>query len=631
VKFCFVSDFYSPSIGGTQVLSQQICESFLEKGHQVEVVTSCDSQRKEEQYNYKIFQLENLNFQNSSIFRDNNYDTVFVLADLFSPTLLTINTGEIKNSVLILNLDENVYSWYKSARIPNIDTIIEKIKSYTSVVSFCKGAPVNKFLEENKIKYSFIPNFSRDTRNTKKLDFDIKEKLKIEKNKKIIFNHGLIEERKNQLYLCEVFSNSSLIDDYVLILLGSPRGVYDNIYLDKINKIIEEKKLQDSIKIVKGTSNKSIIDTFLDTADIFVLPSKAEGLPLVLLEAMSSNLPWISTPVGGVPQVFRELNGGKVLKNINFSSLELEKAVNEVSSSKSSRKEWEENFTKNVIIKKYEEVVNLKKKYIKNKKMKISFANQVYNEPQAIDNYLSSCLQFSDILDEVFIINHRSSDNTLQIIENYKQRYDQAGIKLRWETETRDFSKDFTIADLFGNAVEKCENEIVFRHDADFIFGESYRLMIEDAVRFLTDKKIYACGYEIPVVSQFIENNSGVVTEHGPCYLHVAVPRVFKKSKTVCLQNHVKGKYEWFYPKDKECASWKIIPLQRQSILSVNIKDKERMEIRKTMNTFFEDIYSGKVTGKWLQQGSLRKEEEEQNKTDSSLKKINIVGDKFEW
>ena len=42
---------------------------------------------------------------------------------------------------------------------------------------------------------------------------------------------------------------------------------------------------------------------FLNAADIYVQPSRSEGLCLSILEAMAMKLPVISTPVGGVPEV----------------------------------------------------------------------------------------------------------------------------------------------------------------------------------------------------------------------------------------------------------------------------------------------------------------------------------------
>ena len=626
MKLAFVSDFYYPSIGGTQILCQNVAEWFMGQGHEIEILTSPDPSR--EKLQYEVHEFSGGSFQGSNIFLEKNYDVVLVFADILSPSITSLNPGDSRKSILILNLDENVYRWIQEGKIKDVDQRVERIKRFSHVVSFCQGAPVNKFLDENNIKYHFIPNFSRDILNGQKSDKITKEALGI--TKKIIFNHGLIESRKNQLELMRAFLNSKLTEEYQLVLLGSPRGNIDNQYFKECKKLADS---SDSITMIKGTNNQVIINSLLRISDAYVLPSTAEGLPLVLIEAMSAGLPWVSTPVGGVPVVFGHLKGGKVLESFDLYSLE--EAIREVEG-RNSREEWESSFTVSRAGEQYSELFILEEdlsktiKYLK--KHKISFANQVYNEPEAIGNYLRSCLQFAGIVDEVYIIDHRSSDNTLEVIKSFEKQYKQAGIKFRWKTESRDFSKDFTHGDLRTDAVYSCENEIVFNHDADFVFGSGFLKTMRDCINAFRSDNVYACSYEVPVVSGDLSMKDGVVDKFSWCNMHVHVPRVVKKSKSVCLQKHVGGKYEWWYPKNVENAKWFQCVHYRNSILSIENKSEDRLALRKTMNTYFEDLASGKVTGKWLDSQNLRAETESWSIDDRIQNKINnINGEEYEF
>jgi glycosyltransferase involved in cell wall biosynthesis len=115
---------------------------------------------------------------------------------------------------------------------------------------------------------------------------------------------GKIGERKGAFDLISAFSAIPLAqrENAELVIAGDGEGT-------KARHTIEQLNLTQSIRILDWVDEQQR-DELLARADVFVLPSYNEGLPMALLEAMSWGLPVITTPVGGIPELISTAKNG---------------------------------------------------------------------------------------------------------------------------------------------------------------------------------------------------------------------------------------------------------------------------------------------------------------------------------
>jgi len=77
----------------------------------------------------------------------------------------------------------------------------------------------------------------------------------------------------------------------------------DGTYLEPMKQLARRVGLAGHARFVGALPPAEAVYRFLDETDLFVLPSRPEGLPRAMIEAMARGCPCIGSTVGGIPEL----------------------------------------------------------------------------------------------------------------------------------------------------------------------------------------------------------------------------------------------------------------------------------------------------------------------------------------
>jgi glycosyltransferase involved in cell wall biosynthesis len=166
---------------------------------------------------------------------------------------------------------------------------------------------------------------------------------KLNKEEPYILSIGTSQPRKNLLSLVRAFSQISNKIPHKLVLAGPPGSDQQTI-----DELIRTEGLESRVSCLGYVSDNDK-DILLNNADLFVYPSVYEGFGLVILEAMSYNVPVITGNNSALPEAAGDAailvdvkNTTKIAESIEMvlKSLEVRKSLLEKGSIQTKKFSW---------------------------------------------------------------------------------------------------------------------------------------------------------------------------------------------------------------------------------------------------------------------------------------------------
>jgi len=329
-RICIVLGSYYPYFrGGIEVLYTQIFRSLIEKeGWDVQVIVRKLRKKKKIAFEYFLPSLQLPSLRSSFFGR------------LFEFIYLSF-LDQVFFGILIGYLSNKHFRKYDVVLTPDPIVTIELAKRKISVIQFVSSEWARTVTAAQPLLYSIASRIESKAYQTATctifMDSKYASNFTISSTNSTIIPNGVdveyfspdrfqrdaLREKYEMIDKIAIITTSTLrkvVKGYDILLHSIPNTLESNpnvhFYLvgkgkqEWIRSLADTLSVQDNIHLL---GERVDIPELLCASDIFLLPSRSEGTPAALLEAMAMEKPCIATLVGNVPRIIDHQKNGLLI------------------------------------------------------------------------------------------------------------------------------------------------------------------------------------------------------------------------------------------------------------------------------------------------------------------------------
>ncbi len=275
-----------------------------------------------------------------------------------------VNSGLKGPSVLIVRESPR---YFNDSRLLNLDWALEAMDKHTHLIFVSSyGRDEWRTLSSFEGKELFcIPNCCQEDLVARLLTqkrAQVRQRLGLPPDRFVAVCVASIQYRKGQDLLLKYFPDLlAVIPDLMIYLIGPIDPIWGKPLHQQIGATRRSPKVSDRGLQVLGPKFNAL--DYVYAADALVLPSRAEAMPRVILEAMALKTPVIASDVGGIPELIEHGQSGLLFSHDQprglvdaFEHLAADPDIRRIFAERAYQKYWS-NFSRAHQIKRYGEAI----------------------------------------------------------------------------------------------------------------------------------------------------------------------------------------------------------------------------------------------------------------------------------